>query len=118
MPFQEFESLEYREKRKEKFDIEDLSYAGIYSLGLTILNLIDNDAAQSIAKSILNNEFDSRNKSFETLLKDKANYPASIYFADRMVNYEPYRRPSLKLLELSLGNIVKLMVTKYILFLS
>ena len=111
MPFQEFEPLEYREKINEKFDIEDLSYAGIYSLGLTILNLIDNDAAQSIAKSILNNEFDATNKSFETLLKEKANYPASIYFTASMINYEPYRRPSLKILELSLGNIVRLMVT-------
>ena len=100
--------MEYRERINENFDVEDLSYAGIYSLGLTILNLIDHDAAQSIVKSILNKESEAMNKSFEIL--SKSTYPASIYFTARMINSEPYRRPSLKLLELTLWNIVKLMV--------
>ena len=102
--------MEYRERINGKFDVEDLSYAGIYGLGLTIINLIDHDAAQSIVKSILNKESEAMNKSFEILLKGKSTYPASMYFTASMINSEPYRRPSLKLLELSLWNILKLMV--------
>ncbi len=104
--------MEYRERIKEYFDKEDLSYAAIYSLGLTILNLIDNQASLSIAKSIRNEDFDATNKTFESLIKEKTLYPATIFFTARMIIHEPYRRPSLVLLELILRNSL-ILVVKY-----
>jgi hypothetical protein len=90
--------------------MEDLSYAAIYSLGLTIINFIDHDAALSIIKTITNKEFEATNKELEALLKGKLPYRFSLFFSASMINVELNQRPSLILLELSLRNTLNLMV--------
>ncbi len=43
-------------------DIDDLYYSAIYSLGLTMLDIIDQDVAYSIERSIFNKDFEVFNK--------------------------------------------------------
>ncbi len=71
----------------------------IYSLGLTILNLLDNDTAIITTRNLLNKEFDAVHKSFQSLVKRERSHALILFIISSMLALDPFQRPSPPLLE-------------------